>query len=433
MQQLELFPEPDPRLPSSSGNRAMNQIAQADQPFHSWYRFILSFPPHLVRQYMAKFDLQPGQVLLDPFCGTGTTVVEAKRHGIQGLGIEANPMAHFASQVKTSWDVDPDQLIAHAEAIAVRLSDQPQFQRPEKLRSLPPETHRLLLKNSISPLPLHKALMLRAHIDASEDRRFWQHQRLALAKATVLYGSNLRFMPEVGVRRHHKQDAPLLEKWLAVMHKMAADLKQVRGKSPLTQVYAADARALGSSLAPHSIDGVFTSPPYPNEKDYTRATRLETLLLGFIQTRQDLRILKQGLLRSNSRSVYSSDDDDVWIAQYPEIQAVATAIEQRRADWNKTSGFSRLYGRVTKLYFGGMARHLACLRPYLKAGARLGYVVGDQASYLQVMIRTGHLLAQIAESLGYEVVDIDLFRTRLASVTQQQMREEVVVLRWPGD
>ena len=48
------------------------------------------------------------------------------------------------------------------------------------------------------------------------------------------------------------------------------------------------------------------------------------------------------------------------------------------------------------------------------------------------MIRTGELLADIARSLGYEVIDIALFRTRLATATRQQIREEVVVLRWPG-
>jgi hypothetical protein len=87
---------------------------------------------------------------------------------------------------------------------------------------------------------------------------------------------------------------------------------------------------------------------------------------------------------------------------------------------------------VTKLYFGGMARHLAGLRRVLRPGAQLAYVVGDQASYLRVMIRTGQLLASIAESLGYEVVGLDLFRTRLATATKEQLREEVVILRWPG-
>src|SRR5258708_24393487 len=107
-------------------------------------------------------------------------------------------------------------------------------------------------------------------------------------------------------------------------------------------------------------------------------------------------------------------------------------MEDQRIELGKTSGFERLYARVTKLYVGGMKRHLSDLRRVLRPGAQLAYVVGDQASYLRVMIRTGNLLAEIAESVGYEVVGLDLFRTRLATATKEQLREEVLLLRWPG-
>jgi len=177
---------------------------------------------------------------------------------------------------------------------------------------------------------------------------------------------------------------------------------------------------------------VITSPPYPNEKDYTRTTRLESVLLGFVEDKAQLRRLKQGLIRSNTRGVYRNDDDDGWVVDHPEIQRIAAAIEARRIELGKTSGFERMYARVTKLYFGGMARHLADLRNILRPGARLAYVVGDQASYLRVMIRTGQILADLAASLGYEVVGIDLFRTRVATATREQLREEVVKLKWPG-
>jgi len=199
-----------------------------------------------------------------------------------------------------------------------------------------------------------------------------------------------------------------------------------------TEVHLADSRHASEVLEPNSIDAVITSPPYPNEKDYTRTTRLESVLLGFIRNRADLQEVKRGLLRSNTRGVYKGDDDDQWVEAFPEILRIAHAIEDRRKELGKTSGFERLYARVTMLYFGGMARHLTELRRALKPGARLAYVVGDQASYLRIMIRTGELLASIAESVGYEVTGIDLFRTRLATATRQQLREEVVVLRWPG-
>jgi 2-polyprenyl-3-methyl-5-hydroxy-6-metoxy-1,4-benzoquinol methylase len=58
-------------------------------------------------------------------------------------------------------------------------------------------------------------------------------------------------------------------------------------------------------------------------------------------------------------------------------------------------------------------------------------VVGDQASYFQIPIRTGQILADLAQQAGYQVIGIDLFRTRLSTVTKEWLREEVVLLQWP--
>ena len=72
---------------------------------------------------------------------------------------------------------------------------------------------RLLLKDSISPLPLHKTLALLDAIEGRRDERFYHHERLALAKALIGSIGNLHFGPEVGVR-NPKDDAPVTGSWL---------------------------------------------------------------------------------------------------------------------------------------------------------------------------------------------------------------------------
>ena len=430
-------------------NGRINRLEPGDRAFHDWYRFVLAFPPHLVRTYLQDFGLQPGQVVLDPFCGTGTTLIEAKLNGINSVGLEANPFAQFASSVKTDWAIDPDALVANAQEVAndalQRLAAQGIDDRCAgavktgngqtgngHLKRLDAEAEKLLIKDSISPLPLHKTLVLLECLTSRQSERYYGHLSLALANALVYSISNLRFGPEVGVDKI-KEDVPVIAAWLAAMDRIAGDLRLVTGLArPSSMVHLADARQAGEVLAPESVHAVITSPPYPNEKDYTRTTRLESVLLGFINSKAELRSFKQQLVRSNTRVVYKGDDDDRWIEHHAGIQRIADEIEARRIDLGKTSGFERLYGRATRLYFGGMARHLAGLRNVLYPGAQLAYVVGDQASYLRVMIRTGQLLAEIAQELGYELVRIDLFRTRFATATKEQLREEVVVLRWPG-
>ncbi len=419
-----------------------NKVDARDRHFHEWYRFVLSYPPHLVKTYIEKFSMGDDITLLDPFCGCGTTLVEGKLSNLKTVGVEAHPFAHFASRIKTDWGITPEDLVADAEEIADRtlsqlahqglndagfLSDLPEDM---KLLSLPADEQKLLLSDSISQLPLHKSLTLLENINKFGHKRLRGHELLAFSKAVVFGISNLHFGPEVGLGSI-KTDVPVVSAWMQEINTMAKDLGEVVGKRyRASRVLLADARKVSEYLPARSVDLVITSPPYPNEKDYTRTTRLESVLLGFIHDKMELRSLKSNLIRSNTRNVYKDDDDDRWVASHKEIQRISQAIEKRRIELNKDSGFEKLYGRVTKLYFGGMARHLASLSRVLKPGAKLAYVVGDQASYLRVMIKTGQLLSEISEALGYRVLGIDLFRTRFASATKEQMREEVLLLEW---
>ena len=408
-----------------------NQIFSEDKPIHDWYRFVLSYPPHLVREYIDQFELGRDAVILDPFCGTGTTMVEAKKLGIESVGIEAVPMSAFAAQTKLRWDVSPDDLMTDADLIAAAAKAEIEQSLGEPSRTLTDAQAKLVLKNSISPTPLHQSLILRDTIQTIGGAR-QDHLLLALARQLPTAIGNLRFGPEIGLGQI-KEDAPVVDLWKKQVERMASDLKQWTGrKHTVARVIQGDARSLNSLLTPASVDAVITSPPYPNEKDYTRTVRLESVILGFLDDRESLRATKRALVRSNTRSVYKADDDDQWLGQFPRVTNLAEQIEERRIELGKTSGFEKMYHRVTRLYFGGMARHLEALKLVLKPGAQLAYVVGDQASYFRIMIRTGELLGQIAEKLGYEVAGRELFRTRAATATRAQINEEVLLLRWPG-
>jgi hypothetical protein len=257
------------RRPERGNGQGANRLLPEDRPAHGWYRFVLSFPPHLVRDYLGRFGVGPDHLVLDPFCGTGTTLVEAKKLGIRSVGLDANPMARFASQVKVDWSPDPDLLRGHARRVAERAVRQlaaeglddaplgPKFGqacsgnsgRPHghPLRALPPELEKLLLTDSISPLPLHKTLALLDALEDLRDARFHGHERLALAKALVCSVSNLRFGPEVGVGPA-KPDAAVVAAWLAEVEAIADDLRglaraQHRPPAPAARALQAQARA----------------------------------------------------------------------------------------------------------------------------------------------------------------------------------------------
>ena len=323
---------------------SINKPFPEDGAAHDWYRFVLSYPPHLVRDYVRRFGLTGEHRVLDPFCGTGTTLVECKKLGIPSVGIEANPMAHFASVVKADWSPSPEGLVEHARQVAGEtlrvlqnegIPDDPAvlIDAAHTYRTLTPEGLKLLLKDSISARPLHKALVLLDVIKTHYDPQYNAHELLALAKALVFSVSNLHFGPEVGVNATKKLDAAVVAIWQANVLAMANDLRELKAhKEITTKVHKADARQLTNIIEPLTSDAVITSPPYPNEKDYTRTTRLESVLLGFINNKAELQALKRGLMRSNTRNVYKGDADDAWVAEHKEIQSIVTAIETRRPE-----------------------------------------------------------------------------------------------------
>jgi DNA modification methylase len=398
---------------------------------------------------MFKFGISEFHTVLDPFCGTGTTNVECKKMNIASLGLEANPMAFFASQVKTDWDVsilDAKESFRDVIATAVSSFEKEGCNENTSLFLAPKENKplisvpelsedelKILPKDFISPQPLKKVLILRESIRRVEDERIRNLFFLALATMTVNHASNIAFGPEIYTGKK-KKTVDILDYFYRLVDKMICDLEAKPAEYGSTRIIHGDARRVREFLPKEEqqIDFVITSPPYPNEKDYTRTTRLESIILGLLTNKKELRALKEQLLRSNSRNIFVGDDDADCIRNFVSINRLADSIEEKRLILKKTSGFEKMYQKIVRHYFGGMYRHFESLKPLLKPNARLAYVVGDQMSFFRTHIPTAKLLAEIVEQLGYQVEEIELWRTRLATATKTQIDENVLILRNPS-
>lgn len=421
-----------------------NDVKALDAPVHRWWRFVLAFPPQLVSQYLDEFGCAGSDcVVFDPFSGTGTTLVEAKRRGCRALGMEALDFCYLASKVKTTWDLPLRRLQDTAKSLLEGIgtefarygffySGRSLFQEYENDAepivcplTLPADQAKLLGKGYVSARPLQKLLVIQKHVLALPPGPVADFFKLALGSVAIP-ASNVGFGPEI-YRKKAKEDEDVWALYSDQVEMMLADLAEVQRQphGPSCLLHH-DSRDL-APVRDIKIDAVITSPPYPNEKNYSRITRIENLITNCIQHDADLKRLKKGLLRSNSQNMYKGDDDDRFVEKFASVQKVADEIEQRRVSLGKTSGWERLYAKVTKHYFGGMFRHLRSLLPLMKSGGRCAYVVGDQMSFLMVHIKTGEILAELADDIGYKVEKIDLWRERWATASKTPIREEVVV------
>jgi SAM-dependent methyltransferase len=402
---------------------------------HDWYRTVWGYSDHLVGRLLDEFASGSKVRVLDPFCGTGTTLVESMKRGHDSVGVDANPASCFASRVKTNWGLAPERLLGlleplrdgfHANLLLEEYRADPTYQYLISTG--------MVARGWISENPLKKSLCLKAAIRTL--RASWHYRQaltLALLDTVVRTAANIRFGPELYCGKK-KADVDVLGGFEMRVRKIAADLAIARPSRIATaRVIQGDARAcdeLKSAFGPAKFSLVICSPPYPAEHDYTRNSRLELAFLEYVLSLDALRGIKRSMVRSHTKGIYVLDSDSDFVADEASLRGIVSEIDLKALD--KTYGFARLYSKVATEYFGGMKRHLKSMGGILKKGAILAYVVGDQSSYLQVPIRTATILGGIAESTGYRVLETRHWRDRQSSTTSKVISENILILRREG-
>ena len=418
------------KLPSQPKKPTAQAILNGE--IHNWYRLRLGYSDHLVSDLLDEFSLSPGDRVLDPFCGSGTTLVECMKKGIDSVGIDANPSSCFASSVKTNWSLQAGTLLTLLDEIESSVSRYRHHHT--RLRSDPTylylESSGMLDRGWISPIPLAECLAIKQCIsDLRTNVHYKQALLLALIAEVVDGASNVKFGPELycGPPR---QEADALGGFVDRVETMAFDLRTVRklktkGKA---RVFHGDARKCATLLPQSSgqFAAIICSPPYPTEHDYTRNARLELSFLEAVTDLESLRSIKRLMIRSHTKGIYKQDKDAALVEEHPGIRKLVTELD--RVTSTKSYGFARLYSRVLQEYFGGMKRHLVSARRRLQPKAQCAYIVGDQGSYLGVHIPTAKILADIAEGIGFRVTGVRKWRTRWASVSGRKIDEHIVLI-----
>lgn len=416
------------RPPSLGPQRFLNDEV------HNWYRIVLGYSDHLVSKLLDEFQLKPGQLLLDPFCGTGTTLIECMKRQIDSVGVDANPSSAFAARAKTRWELRAERLLELDREIASSkrkfLRQRSSYKNDATYRYL--DSSGMIKRGWISREPLRKAIALKNCIGALQTTRPYKDAlTLALLAEVVIGASNVKFGPELYCGPV-KEDADVYGGFASRVQAMARDLDTVSAQPRgYARILEGDARDLSSLLGTNQtlFSAVICSPPYPAEHDYTRNARLELAFLELVTDLDSLRQYKKQQIRSHTKGIYKGDKDSEYLGIYPMIEQIAEEMEANVR--TKTHGFAKLYSTVVREYFGGMKRHLQSLAHFLAPGAKCAYVLGDQSAYAGVHIPTAQILACIAPDCGYEVLEIRPWRMRWSTTTSKSIVENILLLRKP--
>lgn len=415
---------------------------------HGLHPFKGKFYPQLVKSLLNISGTPVGARLFDPYCGSGTTLLEGMLNGFAAYGCDFNPLAEKIARAKTGILAVPRDIVdLSIRALLDQLSHQ-QSALPDTLEQFAKGTHEELLNWFPEPV-LYKLNWLLGQV------RLWGNQEL-VDFFEVIVSSLVREVShqdpaDLRIRRRKRplEDAPVLEMFrdrLEQQHHRLQKYWLVAGRQPgrlvPPNITCGDSRQIEVlhtlGLDPGSVDCVVTSPPYATALPYIDTDRLSLLAIMGIPSRDrsDLeenltgsREIRQRAKREAEAQLLDGSADNVLPSE------VVTSI-RRIYEANKSAkvGFRRAnMPALLWRYFTDMKRNLAQIARVLKPGAKAFYVVGDsrtRAGGAWVQIETCKKVALIGEVVGLsliETIKIDVTTENLKHIRNAITKNQVIV------
>lgn len=228
--------------------------------FHPYpAKFIPQIPKYLIKEYTKK-----GDTVCDPFCGSGTTLVEAKLSGRKSIGNDIMPIATLVSSVKTTT-LTPKN-IKNIQNIIKRIRNDICFENFDKYK--PPKFHNRdhwFNKNVIDELSVIVGIVNNSRADNSVKN--FLNVMLSSILVTV---SNQHSDTRYAAIEKQIQKGKTLEYFLNKVDRSVKRMNEFRLRvsgRPSCRVHLGDAKYM-RKIKTSSVDMVVTSPPYPNVYDY---------------------------------------------------------------------------------------------------------------------------------------------------------------------
>jgi len=370
-------------------------------PIHNWYTFKHGFSRDLALKIVANFNLSEGSWVLDPFCGSGTTLLTCKELGINSRGFDILPFSVFLSNVKIG-DYDDAELARQLELLKGDLNN---YCIKTTLPDIP------LVNKAFQPDVKNELLILRHKIEKIRDpiiRSFFNLAFLGILESvsnTSKSGGFLRII-ERDVSAHTVQSL-FFSTVTSMVNDVALYNKRRERKNVSSIAKIGDARKLPTH---RKYDAVITSPPYPNRHDYTRIYSLE-MIFDFVSSNDELKKIRYETIRSHveARKKYGAKG-------YKKPVILDTLItEVKKNGTNNPQVICMLEG-----YFEDMYLSLSGIHRCLKPKGKVGMVISN-VRFAGVNIVVDEILSEIGSQVG--LTPKEIWAVRYRGNSSQQMRD----------
>ncbi len=426
--------------------------ADSSYASHNFHAFPAKFPPQLPRKFIAALT-QPGDNVLDPMMGSGTTLLEALLAGRVAFGCDIDPLALLLTHVKLT-KMDKNAIITQHYRVSTRaqtlVSQNPGQLRQWLNQRWDSATHKFIDYWFAEETQLELMALLH-EIEQISDPALQSFFKLALSATIITKSGGVSLAFDLAHTRPHRVKVVrsatgqiiMGEDTLASMPESRHRYQVKTLRSPLeefnkrvqinlkgftelngidTPHYLARGNAQALPLPANSIDLIVTSPPYAsNAIDYMRAHKFSLAWLGYPINHLSER--RKTYIGGESINDFAFEDLP------PDAAQIVDTIRQKDAS----------KGAVLHRYYSEMTRVLKEMLRVLKPGKAALVVVGTSVMR-GIDTQTQHCLSEIGQTLGFEVPAIgirQLDRDRRMmpagrkvdqqSQIQQRMHEEYVI------
>lgn len=406
-------------------NKSISFKQELSQHLNKWFHLIANgTQPHHVRQMMAELECTQSDVILDPFCGEGTTLIEAQLAGIKAYGFELNPFLNFVNNTTTNWDINLKSLDRQLDIVIGKYRDRAKNANLETLKQL-----------NLSIPPINKPfswwredvlidlLILKQTIeDSTTCDNARKLMSLALAAVLVPELSNTRIDEDLLFLTDRTDDKiNVFESFSRKIAAMRKDLEQISGMgfTNCARCFLQDSMDLARSPLKDKISCIITNPPYPARYSYAWTTMPHLYFFGYHTKPQEPADLDEksvgGIWGSATYKLVRGRVCAEHIAVEKHVTPIAETIRSR----------DNLAANHLIKYFNMIAEHLLAVENLPQKDLRIAYMLGS-VEMAGIILETDQLLANIIEDmeLGYRISNISNCGSYVES--KPQLRQKIV-------
>ncbi len=267
---------------------------------HSLHEYKGRFYPQLAKSFMNYAGIKKGDTVLDPFCGSGTTLVESFLFGANAVGVDINPIAYLMAKAKVQSLLLRQNDLKHIRKAFENLNKKTGWEKIviDNYNRIVDANY---LKNWFPENTLKKIIFIQEIIKLFNNETYKLFSKVILSNLLREYS----YQDPSQLRIRRRRDTPpenLIEVFKNNLNEQTENLEkfQLLDRFKLTsniQNYLGDIRTLikSTNLKANSIDLLITSPPYATALPYVDTDRLSLFVFGFAD-KSTFRELEESLI-----------------------------------------------------------------------------------------------------------------------------------------